>query len=390
MWFQPKKMLTARYIISFVFGLGLLGLVFSFGDLSIGYEVPKTIWLKWWVRLLVVGMWWLVLRSKGKFKLKSLSKSSWFNLGQLIIVIAIAAGLGVNWQQSLWGNYFRGDGLVTWWHLIVLGLLTRWLMKEEEVKKAMSFGGVVSWILIIMSSWWPLLANWSQIGFGNSNITGGFIVITTPLVVSAMKKLHWRSGLVAFVISMMTTIYIEAWGAVVSLVIGIVMWWVIRNEKLRKWVILIPALSLALGVVGLMWWQPAGNSKFTESRVRVFHKLGRAVVERPFLGWGWANVDSAFNSVDWPVPTSDDVYVDKAHSQLLETAVTSGLLGLAVYLIFIGHVYYQVVRSSKLNKNWIQVLFITFLLYFFHSQTNVTSVAEEAMFWIVTGLLLDA
>lgn len=396
MWFKLKKMFTARQIVSFVFSLGLIGLMFSFGDLSTGYEVPKTIWLQWWVRALVVGLWWLVLTLhfsekilKNRLDLKPLSKNLCIYFGLLIVATVFAAGLGVNWQQSLWGNYYRGDGLITWWHLIALGLLVRWVIDGKKIKIYFPISATICWLLIIISSWWPELSSWLHVGFGNPNISGGFIVVTTPLVVFLMRKFHWSSGLASFFISIMTTIYIGAWGAVASLVLGIVMFWLISQSRLRKLTIMAPILVLTIGVMGLMWWQPVGNSQFTESRVRIFNKLGRAVAQRPILGWGWANVDLAFESVDWPVPTSDDIYVDKAHSQLLGIAVVSGLLGLVVYLLLIGHIYWQVCSSTRLDQSWTQTLFLIFLLYFFHSQTNVTSVVQEAIFWISVGLLVE-
>ena len=125
------------------------------------------------------------------------------------------------------------------------------------------------------------------------------------------------------------------------------------------------------------------------SRTRIFHKLGRAIWQRPVLGWGWANVDTAFESIDWPIAVDDEIYIDKAHSELLELAVVSGLFGLGIYLLFLSGVYKEVVSSSKINDEWGQTLLLVCLVYFFHSQTNVVSVSESTVFWISMGLLLD-
>lgn len=59
---QTKKRSLFKQVVVVIFSLGLVGLVFSGGDLAvIGYEVGKTIWLQWWVRILVFCLWWLVL-----------------------------------------------------------------------------------------------------------------------------------------------------------------------------------------------------------------------------------------------------------------------------------------------------------------------------------------
>jgi hypothetical protein len=386
---QMKKTLILRQILWVIFGLGLIGLVFSFGDLSrVGYEVSKTFWLKWWVRLLVLGLWGYIFIIPN-FNLKPIKKKISLSLGLLIAVTLISAAAGVNWQQSLWGNYYRGDGLMTWWHLIILGLAGRWLFPQKEIKKLLPVSLFMSWSLLVIGSWWPEIGHLWQLGFGNPNIAAGFIVVCTPLIIFLARERFLILKIAVFIISMMTVVYLQAWGAVASLGLGLVMFWLLKQPRLRHWVVILLLLSWVGGIVCLMNIVPVGNSQFTESRVRIYHKLSRAVIRRPVFGWGFANVDMAFESIDWPVAVTQDVYIDKAHAWFLEMAVTTGLLGLGIYLFLLGNIYTQTMASAKINHPWTQALLLTFLIYIFHSQTNVTSVAEDAVFWICLGLLID-
>jgi len=387
---QMKKRSIFRRIVLVIFGLGLVGLVFSSGDLSIiGYEVGKTIWLQWWVRVLVLCLWGLVLVHPQKINLKFFSKKNSLHLLLLITVVLLATAQGVNWQQSLWGNYYRGDGLMTWVHLIVVGFLASWLLTKKEAQALMPVSLSLAGLLLIVSSFFPQLGSWLRVGFGNPNIAAGFLVVITPLVMYGFRKFSWLVKLAIFSSIVVVTIYLQAWGSVVSLGLGLVMLWWLSRPRLKKWVVIVPVTALIVGVVGLMWWQPVGNSQFTESRLRIFNKLGRAAAQRPILGWGWANIDVAFKSVDWPVAVESEAYVDKAHSELLELAVTSGLLSLGAYLLFLSGVYKEALALLKDNDEWGRALILVCLLYFFHSQTNVVSVAESTVFWVSLGLLLD-
>jgi O-antigen ligase len=387
---QIKKRSIFKQIVLFIFSLGLVGLVFSSGDLSrIGYEVGKVVWLQWWVRALALCLWGLVLVQPQKTQFKFFSRKNSLYLGLLILVVLLAAARGVNWQQSLWGNYYRGDGLLTWLHLIVVSFLASWLLTKKEAQELVPASLGVAGLLLVVSSLFPQLGSWLRVGFGNPNIAAGFLVVIAPLVMFGARKFNGIARLVILSLLFIATIYLQAWGSVISLGLGLVMYRWLSRSPLNEWVVVAPIVILVIGVIGLMRWQPVGNSQFTESRVRIFHKLGRAVVQRPVLGWGWANVDVAFESVDWPVAVESEAYVDKAHSELLELAVTSGFLGLGLYLLFLSGVYKEVVSSLKTNDEWGRTLLLTCLLYFFHSQTNVISVAESVVFWISLGLLLS-
>jgi len=115
-----------------------------------------------------------------------------------------------------------------------------------------------------------------------------------------------------------------------------------------------------------------------ESRERIVVKGLLAFSKKPLLGWGWANFDHAFESVDWPMKLDSDVYVDKAHSNLLEILVTAGILGFIIYLLIIFRTL--ILLFDK------KVFFLTFLLFLFHSQTNVISINEEMMFWLILAI----
>ena len=148
---------------------------------------------------------------------------------------------------------------------------------------------------------------------------------------------------------------------------------------------------------GLIYLRGVGNESVFEGRERIFQKAGMAFVQRPVLGWGVANFDYAFQSNDWPIKYNNDVYVDKAHSTVVENFVTLVVLG---GLGFLGLIIVTLVQLVKLVKSFDKfrtsldqfdyfnsMLLIIFILNLFHSQTNVISINEEIVFWIAGGIV---
>lgn len=120
-----------------------------------------------------------------------------------------------------------------------------------------------------------------------------------------------------------------------------------------------------------------------ESRERIFNKALLAIQKKPFTGWGVANFDYAFNSVNWPTPLDNDIYVDKAHSTLLESITTTGLVGFTLDLFMYGYILIRLVRRQSEYQKY---LLVTLLVFLWHSQTNITSISEDLIFWLVAAL----
>ena len=80
--------------------------------------------------------------------------------------------------------------------------------------------------------------------------------------------------------------------------------------------------------------------------------------------------------------------MDRAHSVLAETAISSGVIGFTTYLslaVFALGLIIVRLRKGK-DISWNKTLLISLLLYLFHSQTNVISAQEELFFWLIAGI----
>jgi O-antigen ligase len=157
-----------------------------------------------------------------------------------------------------------------------------------------------------------------------------------------------------------------------------VLGWLFLHKKL-PWIVGFLSLGLLL-TASLLYLRQNPQQSSPEERLRIITKGIMAFEKRPIFGWGWANFDYAFESVSWPIKFQHDVYVDKAHSTILEILTATGLGGLAIYLTIVGRLAKQLWQKKS------KVLFLTLLLFLFHSQTNVISIAEELIFWLILGI----
>ena len=154
---------------------------------------------------------------------------------------------------------------------------------------------------------------------------------------------------------------------------------------------LLITITLA-GIYFGKFLKPASIYLQPDSRSRIYGNLWQASLQKPWWGWGWAKVDAAFGYVKPPDKLLNDIYVDKAHGELLEWLVTGGVVGLLIYLIFWFVIFgksYGLWQSSPVKKReFYWSLLSVFALFFLYSQTNIISVSQNFIIWVWVGYLL--
>ncbi len=339
--------------------------------------------------------------------------------------IAITAVLGENPAQSFWGNYYRQDGLLTLAHLamwvVMIGLWWREIWGQWLWLLIALSGIVLSLGLVLMHVWqwamvmggWPDRVIQSSVlmtgGFGHPAYLAGFLVLTLPFIWFLPNLLarsgefekgyegrrrEWLRG-VGLVSAAAAIILTQSTGATLALVIffGMTLFASFRRRALRIEIIVL----IGVAVFVTSTWIYVSQLNSYEGRPRIFHNLWSASQQRPIIGWGWANIDSAFKNVEWPYPVQFDVYLDKAHSHMLEILVATGWPGLIIYLAFISILlliafskYRKITLKKRSTNQYYLAILMCLVLYIFHSQTNVISIMEEIIFWFCVGLVIDS
>jgi len=350
-------------------------------------------------------------------------------LGLVLIInlgwIAITAVLGENPTQSVWGNYYRQDGLLTLAHLAMWAVMIGLWWREtwcQWLWLLIALGGIaLSLGLVLMHGWqWALpLGGWPEGiihssllltgGFGHPAYLAGFLVLTLPFIWFLpnllarsgkfengyeRRRRGWLRG-VGLAIAAAAIILTQSTGATLALVIffGMTLLASFRRRALR--IEIIGLIGVTVFVTST--WIYVSQLDSYEGRPRIFHNLWSASQQRPIIGWGWANIDSAFKNAEWPYPVRFDVYLDKAHSHMLEILVATGWPGLIIYLAFISSLlfitfskYRKITLKKRTTNQYYLAILMCLVLYIFHSQTNVISIMEEIIFWFCVGLIISS
>jgi len=314
----------------------------------------------------------------------------------------LSAALGVNYFKSITGNFYRNDGLITLIHLVLLFFILTLLITKKLVKKllfAFCFPAILLSLWVITEAFlyfgfgYKSVNIWEDSGFGaafgNPNFLAGYLLVTLPITYYQSFKSDektqklWVVGIIAQVVGIYLT---RAWSAYFG-VLGLVAIVFLTQFKSKKKIVVslfsLLFLTLTLFFVRDFSQNYIPNRITAESRERIFVKGLLALKERPITGWGWANFDIAFDSIDWPIKFDKDAYVDKAHASILEVAVTTGTVGLFLYLSII---YITTVTLMKQKGRLYKMLALVFVLTVIHMQTNVVSISEEMVFWSLAAV----
>jgi O-antigen ligase len=386
-----KKKETILLLI-YCSGLAILPLIYWPWSTPV-YEIPRVVFIHRWIELL--------LFTAILFRVPFSNTISWRSIVMLVgffLIALLASVLGADFPKSIWGNYFRGDGLMTLSHCIGLSLFTASYIKcswFHYIIRSIGFGAAftsflaVEYAVRIFLLHDTSLDGWGNgtigVTFGNPNLLAGYLVVAFPVIPYLYKitknhreKVFW---MVTMVSVMCATALTQSIGGIGLLILGIC-GWVIYSQLIKKsymrWAVVL--IMIIIGIVGLVSHTPTGF--VAEGRERIFYKLLLGVSQKPLLGWGWANVDYAFEAVPWPIFLQHDIYVDKAHASVLEVFVTSGIVGLTLYILIIMTTMKRLIQ----NRNEYGIFLLMFVLYVSHSQMNVISIGEEVFFWMIVGV----
>lgn len=388
---KVKQIITPKNVI--LLGLFLLPFVYC-PWAKIRYEIPKVEFFNRWVEVLFLVSLLPSNLSKTKKNINSA-------IAGLVLIflgwVIFSSVIGVDFYKSLFGNTFRVDGLLTLIHLLVLFFIFTFYYNKEwnkHIFTSIAAGSFLVSLWTVYSSSMLLLWNGPNIffqkdfflaPFGNLNFLAGYLVVVLPFSAYVLRT---RKKITIFIvlIQILAILFTKSWAGILGVAIFLTGWFILIKPKYKRVsIFLITLLIFISPVVYFYWVKSQENPSFiiADSRVRILQKASMAFTQKPIVGWGWANFDYAFNSVKWPPSLNDKIYVDKAHAEVVEILVTTGVVGLSIYLLLVYKVVFELKsRTGLVNK----YLLLSLFLYFVHAQTNVISISESVIFWLILGM----
>ena len=392
-------------LLGFLACLGFIVLPFVFWPKAqIPYEIPRVWFVIGWIDFMIFVS---ILSFYRLRRTQKIDTTLIIIAISFLVVVAFSSLQGVDLVKSLWGNLYRLDGLITLGHLVALFFIIGLFINSSDIK-AISLGIFLgsflqSILTLYLNFRYYFLGHQSipnfqgVIGstFGQPVFLAGYLLVTLPFTLyfyystSSYKTRIFLT--IALIIQIVAIFLTKSWGGVLGLILFFILWVGLMAKKTKPlkvtFIAIFFLLASLLYVVNQNKVLKEARSEnptlvIAEDRSRIIVKGLMAFIQKPILGWGWANYDYAFESVDWPVHFENDVYVDKGHSHLLEILVTTGLLGLVSYIFILGRGF---VNLSKDRSVLPKILLLSLVLFVFHSQTNVISIAEELIFWFILG-----
>jgi len=377
------------------------------------------------VEILVVI--WLYLVFKKVIKLPRFNFFIWAILAYVLVLLS-SVFTGQECYQSWWGTIQRGDGLFIFLHYLVFFFILISIFQEKKDWNRLINLFLASSLLV------GLYAVAQRLGLGIVYDTGierttgsagnaahlaSFLIF--PFFLSLTKlfenglKINYQKGFYfsVLIISFLGIGFSQTRGAMIGLALGLGAFLFLftllhKNKKIK--IAGISALVILVGLISFVFINKDKSfikdnlfiARFTEinfeaetAQQRLFNwQAGlKAFRERPILGWGMDNYNIAYNKyfdANYLDNFKTSTYNDRAHNIIIETAVTTGLVGLAVYL-FIGLlVYYYLIKIYKKNKGEIVIsigLASLFLAYFIQNLLVFDTVITYLALFFLLGYI---
>lgn len=343
------------------------------------YELQKLIILRASLEaLFAIYILWTISQKRPIVKWGTMTKAV---LG-FVVTMYLASIMGVDFGQSFLGNYWRGQGLFTLLHYLMLYILVSNSGDFGLSLKDIFLPLVASGVLVSLGAVFQFVLIWTggetpplqylfngryHVVFGNPNFFGAFLALLVPVVswyFITTKKKYW---LIAGAIMLFGIVLSGSKGALIGAVFGCIAVLGKRTINIIKVIMII--------ILCVVFLYSNNRESVYESRTAIWESGIRAFAQKPILGWGMENFDDAYKlgvKDNW----LSEIYVDKAHNEIIEVMVAGGIVGLAFYLLLLVNFFK---RAQLLLKG----VMVSFILISF---TNVISVTSYLFFWILLGL----
>ncbi|MFA6428747.1 MAG: O-antigen ligase family protein [Candidatus Buchananbacteria bacterium] len=330
----------------------------------------KVFWFRLIVEvMLVVYLFLVYLNSQYRPKLNYLTVL----LTIFVAVALISSYFGPNFYGSFFGNMERGEGVVLWLHLLVFMLILTSVLKEEKIwLRFFDFSLVISFLLCLFS-----LGQLMHLGFilsttgqrteatiGNPAFLAAYLIFHLAFAVYLWCKKTSSSWRFYYTVLALLFVYIifqtQTRGAVLGLIGGVLIssflsWLLlIKNKKVKLILPILLVIILGGSFVFLYlnrhstWLQnyPALQRVASISTQEATAQTRLAAWQAAWTGWrqhflwgyGLENYHVVFDKNFPPAIYQDEgsaVWFDRAHNIIFDRGVTTGVIGLVVYLAFL-------------------------------------------------------
>lgn len=264
----------------------------------------------------------------------------------------------IDFQKSLFGTLTRSadSSFIAYLHYFLFFVVLSGLLKDKKIRKTLIFSSVIAAFFVCLIGFGQVvisretLVNRIEGSLGNpllySFYLGLNIFLAGYLFLREKEKNHKIFYSLFILMAFLSIIFSGSRTAFLFLILisfVLTLYFFRKNRKFRLslGISLICFLGILLILLLLGKLPPVVWRLFDISfkrgglggRIAAWKILWPAVLERPFFGWGQEGTKIAFDKHYEPSFLVFETFWDRAHNLYLDTALVSGFIGLAFYLL---------------------------------------------------------
>ncbi|MFA6322579.1 MAG: O-antigen ligase family protein [Candidatus Buchananbacteria bacterium] len=345
------------------------------------YIFPKALVFKVITEALVVLYFYLVYLSR-----RYRPKINWIFLFLVFFLFSafISSFFGLDFGKSFWGNIERSEGLVFWFHLLAFFVVIINVFKEKSdwhflFNLSLISGFVISLIALCQIFGLKIVASPGGLRatawFGNASFLASYMIFQVALAAYLFInnanwyfKTYYAALFLLFIYVIFNT---STRGAIFGLVFGLLFCGgliLLRKDLSLKIRLTSGALIIVLILSGALLYLNRSSSWVignevlkkitfinaeditTRNRLASWQAAWTGWQGRSLFGYGLENFNIIFNK-NFPAFIYDDegsqIWFDRAHNVIFDRGVTTGFLGLSLYLVFIFLPLYFLYKSDE-------------------------------------------
>ena len=346
--------------------------------LNLRFEPPKVLLAEFLIQLLAV-----YTITTGKFSLKRASRPFAAILGGLFL-LSLFHLIADPTRQNLFGNVFRLQGTILFWHLLLLALITQNLyfrLKDWHVYTAALVALCAGMAIFGSNSAGRLIGS-----LGEPNALGAVSILIFPFVFLNSKSIWIRAIGVIGVIGVIN--FSESKSALIALGLELLFILLIKVTKGKYFLasiicFIILGLSLTLPILERQYFLKTNTDPFAyrfEDRAEIWQVAFIAGFDSPIIGSGMESIQEKIDKTAAKMNVNAQYQtIDSTHNLLLDYWIWGGALG----LILLVSIMIMSIRNLIKKKMLIELALFLGLLTVL--SFNPTTVSVLAGFWWVIG-----
>lgn len=295
----------------------------------------------------------------------------------MIALLLYIAWLLIRWFFNLnelgwWGSWGRNNGI--WLYLswsVILPIFAQRFQEQPKLKK------IVLWLFVFLAAGVTLLTplvsglvpgdlfdsvRWSGL-VGNALYLAG-IILFVPWAVWQAEENNPRQTFLVVAATIITGFILymsETRGAEIAFLVGLGVFGLdyfvgkIKNKLTKKIFLASSLVGAVLAVVlflqfgGINYLEKISSRASTvQDRLILWQLVSADVKERPLVGYGpgslWAEVGRHSGAL---ARTAQNQFFDASHSGVLDILIESGSIGLILFLLWLGRIYFNSSDNSS-------------------------------------------